>query len=89
MCISVLFIGVISTSRKGWTKDASCISFGMYIAFVIGVLSVDNTWHQHPGLQCHQRQFRHAGSCVGNSQLQDKIQVKEAGEIAASNETPG
>ena len=36
-----------------------------------------------------QRQFRHAGSCVGDSQLQDKIQVKEAGKIAASNETPG
>lgn len=52
-------------------------------------ISVDNTWHQHPGLQCHQRQFRHAGSCVGDSQLQDKIQVKEAGEIAASNEPPG
>lgn len=30
-------IGVISTSRKGWTKDASWISLGMYIAFVIGV----------------------------------------------------
>lgn len=44
-------------------------------------ISVDNT--------CHQRQFRHAGSCVGDSQVQDKIQVKEAREIAASNETPG
>lgn len=28
---------MISTSRKGWTKDASWISLGMYIAFVIGV----------------------------------------------------
>lgn len=30
-------IGVILTSRKGWMKDASWISLGMYIAFVIGV----------------------------------------------------
>ena len=30
-------IGVISTSRKGWMKDVSWISLGMYIAFVIGV----------------------------------------------------
>lgn len=30
-------IGVILTSRKGWTKDASWIYLGMYIAFVIGV----------------------------------------------------
>ena len=30
-------IGVILTGRKGWSKDASWIYLGMYIAFVIGV----------------------------------------------------
>lgn len=78
-------IGVISTSRKGWMKDVSWISLGMYITFVIGVF----LWIIH-GINIQDYNVISAnGSCVGDSQLQDKIQVKEAGKIAASNEPPG
>ena len=82
-------IGVISTSRKGWTKDASWIFLGMYIAFVIGVF----LWIIH-GINIQDYNVISANSVTlvlasAILSYKIKIQVKEAREIVASNETPG
>lgn len=82
-------IGVISTSRKGWTKDASWIFLGMYIAFGIGVF----LWIIH-GINIQDYNVISANSVTlvlasAILSYKIKIQVKEAREIVASNETPG